>query len=63
MANAGKAAFWFGFVTYLILLPIVIYRVLKVKGMPEQTLPTIAIFAAPASLLLAGYMKSFQAKT
>ncbi|APH14963.1 voltage-dependent anion channel family protein [Clostridium sporogenes] len=62
MGNVGRVAFWFGLVTYLILLPIVIYRVVKVKGMPEQTLPTIAIFAAPASLLLAGYMKSFQTK-
>ncbi len=30
--------------------------------MPEPTLPTLAIFAAPASLLLAGYMKSFETK-
>lgn len=62
MQNVGKIAFWFGFVTYLILLPIVIYRVVKIKGMPEPTLPTLAIFAAPASLLLAGYMKSFETK-
>lgn len=63
MATVGKLSFWFGFITYLVLLPIVIYRVLKVKEMPEPTLPTLAIFAAPASLLLAGYMNSFQTKT
>lgn len=62
MANVGQVAFWFGFITYLILLPIVIYRVIKVKEMPEPTLPTLAIFAAPASLLLAGYMNSFKTK-
>lgn len=62
MTNVGQVAFWFGFVTYLILLPIVIYRVVKVKEMPEQTLPTLAIFSAPASLLLAGYMNSFKTK-
>ena len=62
MQNIGQVSFWFGFVTYLILLPIVIYRVLKVKEMPEPTLPTLAIFAAPASLLLAGYINSFKAK-
>jgi len=62
MQNVGQVSFWFGFVTYLILLPIVIYRVLKVKEMPEPTLPTLAIFAAPASLLLAGYMNSFKVK-
>lgn len=62
MAAIGQISFWFGIVTYLILLPIVIYRVVKVKEMPEQTLPTICIFAAPASLLLAGYMNSFKIK-
>lgn len=62
MANLGQYAFWFGFITYLILLPIVIYRIVKVKEMPEPTLPTLAIFAAPASLLLAGYMNSFGTK-
>ena len=62
MHSVGQVSFWFGFVTYLILLPIVIYRVLKVKEMPEPSLPTLAIFAAPASLLLAGYMNSFKVK-
>lgn len=63
MTNAGQVAFWFGFIIYLILLPIVIYRVVRVKEMPEPTLPTLAIFAAPASLLLAGYMNSFSTKS
>lgn len=38
------------------------YRVLKIKEIPEPALPTLAIFAAPASLLLAGYMNSFATK-
>lgn len=63
MENVGQVAFWFGFVTYLILLPIVIYRIVKVKEIPEQALPTLAIFSAPASLLLAGYMNSFNTKS
>lgn len=62
MIKAGQAAFWFGFVAYLILLPMIIYRVLKIKEMPESALPTLAIFAAPVSLLLAGYMNSFKVK-
>jgi exfoliative toxin A/B len=62
LAKVGQIAFVFGFITYTILLPIVVYRVVKVKEMPELTLPTLAIFAAPASLLLAGYMNSFTAK-
>lgn len=62
MQSIGVIAFWFGFITYLILLPVVTYRVFKIKDIPDAALPTIAIFAAPASLLLAGYMKSFAAK-
>lgn len=61
-ATIGKYLFWFGLVSYLILLPVVIYRVIKIKEIPEPALPTIAIFAAPASLCLAGYMNSFESK-
>lgn len=63
MNPIGQFAFWFGFITYMILLPIIIYRTVKIKEMPEQTLPTLVIFAAPASLLLAGYMNSFETKS
>jgi exfoliative toxin A/B len=62
MNLVGQLAFWFGLIAYVILLPIVIYRTIKVKEMPEPTLPTLIIFAAPASLLLAGYMNSFETK-
>ena len=58
----GKAAFWFGFVTYIVLVPIVLYRVFKVKKIPEPAIPTFAVFAAPAALLLAGYISSFPEK-
>lgn len=62
MNSIAQLAFWFGFVTYLVLLAIVLYRVIKIKEIAEPALPTLAIFAAPASLLLAGYMNSFQTK-
>lgn len=62
MASVGKMAFWFGFTSYFILLPIVLNRLFKVKGIPEPALPTIAILAAPGSLCLAGYMNSFEEK-
>jgi exfoliative toxin A/B len=62
MIAVGQAAFWFGLVTYLILLPLVLYRVFKIKEIPEPAKPTLVIFAAPASLLLAGYMNSFETK-
>jgi len=58
----GQMFFWFGFITYLILLPIIIYRVLAIKALPEALLPTLTIFAAPASLCLVGYLSSFQEK-
>lgn len=62
MASLGQAIFWFGFIAYLALLPFVIYRVFVTKEIPEPAIPTITIFAAPASLCLAGYLNSFQQK-
>lgn len=62
LSKLGQYIFWFGFVTYLALLPLVIYRALIVKEIPEPAIPTITIFAAPASLCLAGYLNSFQNK-
>jgi exfoliative toxin A/B len=58
----GQCIFWFGFICYLCLLPIVIYRVFITKEIPEPAVPTVTIFAAPASLCLAGYISSFQNK-
>lgn len=58
----AQYTFYIAFVCYLVLIPIVLYRVFKVKEMPEPTLPTIAIIAAPGSLCLAGYMNAFETK-
>ncbi|MGF7058864.1 TDT family transporter [Brassicibacter mesophilus] len=63
MLSLGQYIFWFGFVSYLVLLPIVLYRVFAVRAIPEPALPTLVIFAAPASLCLAGYINSFQQKS
>jgi len=41
----------------------VIYRVFCIKNIPEPVLPTIIIFAAPASLCLTGYLASFEEKS
>ncbi|MBU3144911.1 TDT family transporter [Clostridium sp. CF012] len=62
LISLGKGAFWFGLTSYLCLLPIVIYRTFVIKGIPEPALPTIAIFTAPASLCLAGYLACFPVK-
>lgn len=58
----GQLLFYFGFTFYMILLPVVFYRVFKIKGIKEAALPTISIFTAPAGLCLAGYMSSFADK-
>lgn len=63
MNTLGQAVFLFGFICYLILLAIVSYRVIKVKEIPEPAQPLIIIFAAPASLCLAGYLSSFDSKS
>lgn len=58
----GQWAFYFAFLSYLVLLPIIIKRVLFVKNIPEPALPTLIIFAAPGSLCLAGYISAFDTK-
>ena len=60
--DIGQWAFWFGLVTYICLLVIVCWRVWNVGEIPAPAMPTTVIFAAPASLLLAGYMVSFPEK-
>lgn len=59
----GQIVFWFSFISYLILLAVISYRVIKVKGIPEPAQPLTIIFAAPASLCLAGYLSSFDSKS
>jgi Tellurite resistance protein and related permeases len=58
----GQISFWFGFAIYLFLLPVISYNVIIIKSIPKPLLPTTAIFAAPASLCLTGYLNSFQEK-
>ncbi|WP_350343003.1 TDT family transporter [Proteinivorax tanatarense] len=57
--SIGQVIFWFGFLSYLVLLPFVLYRVIKIKAMQPPALPTLVILTAPASLCLAGYISSF----
>jgi len=62
MQDIGQILFWIGFLQYMPILPFVIYRTFVVKEIPEMTLPSIAIFAAPGSVCLAGYINSFPEK-
>jgi len=62
LAQLGQAFFWFAFISLIILVPVLGYRTLIVKGIPEPALPTTVIFAAPAALTLAAYLNSFSEK-
>ncbi len=60
--DIGRMAFWFAFVSYFCLLPFVCWRLWKVGQVPDAARPTAVILAAPASMLLVGYMVSFEVK-
>lgn len=62
MELLGQLVFWFGLLVYILLLPLVTYRVLKIRRLPESALPTLVLYAAPSGLLLAGYLESFPVK-
>lgn len=61
MQALGRGFFWFAVVSYFLIVPLVIKRV-KSIAMPEAARPSLAIFAAPLALCLAGYMNSFESK-
>lgn len=63
MTAVGTAAFWFGFVTLLLLLALVTYRYVKYKEVPNPAKPLICIYAAPTSLCVAGYVQSVAQKS
>jgi tellurite resistance protein TehA-like permease len=46
----------FGMLAYLVMLPLMLYRLIFCQAIPDTAKPTIAILAAPASLSLAGYL-------
>ncbi len=63
MQPFGMVLFYFGFVSLILLLGLVSYRYLKLKELPEPVRPLFCIFAAPASLCLAGYLNSAAEKS
>lgn len=56
MEPVGRVLVLIGTLGYVAALPVVIYRMVKRGDLPEPVRPTVVIFAAPASLLLAGYL-------
>jgi len=52
----GRVLLYAGALGYVVALALVVYRLVKLGDPPAPALPTLAIFAAPPSLLLAGYL-------
>ncbi|GIU28304.1 TDT family transporter [Shewanella schlegeliana] len=52
----ANAILTFGMTSYLVMLPIMLYRLIFCAPIADAAKPTIAILAAPASLSLAGYL-------
>lgn len=48
--------FWFGLGAYVLMLPLMLYRLLKADALPLAAKPSLAVLAAPASLCLAAYI-------
>jgi exfoliative toxin A/B len=51
-----------GLLGYAGVLPVIVYRLVKGPALPDPALPTLAIFAAPPSLCLVGYLAVTEAK-
>ena len=56
----GQISFYIGFALYFLVLALVIIKMVRAKYFMEAARPTIAIFAAPMSLLVIGYFGSFR---
>lgn len=55
----GFIFFLFGFAAMIITLPLVIYRYLKYNNVPDANKPLICIFTAVLSILIVGYLNSY----
>lgn len=58
----GRILLYAGLLGYVGVLLAVVYRMVKVGALPAPALPTVAIFAAPPSLCLVGYLAVTQVK-
>ncbi|PKQ29656.1 MAG: C4-dicarboxylate ABC transporter [Actinobacteria bacterium HGW-Actinobacteria-10] len=56
MEPLGRALLYAGLLGYVAALVLITYRVARGASLPEPALPTLAIYAAPPSLCLAGYL-------
>ncbi len=61
--TVGTYAFWFGFVTLILLIILVTYRYVKFPVKMDPPKPLFCIYAAPVSLCLAGYIQAVAPKS
>ena len=59
--DIGFIFFLVGFIAMIITLPLVIYRYLKHRDIPDSNKPLICIFTAVLSILIVGYVNSYDA--
>ena len=59
MERLGQMIFWMGVTGYLTVIPLIIYRILKVRKIPESFIPQIAIITAPVNLCISGCLTAF----
>lgn len=62
MLGVGRVLLYTGLAGYAAVLPVIVFRLVKGGALPEPAVPTIAIFAAPPSLCLVGYLAVTEAK-
>ena len=55
--SLGLWVFWFSFAMCLVLVPLLLWRYIVVRAIPEPEKPFICIFTAPAALSLVAYLK------
>jgi exfoliative toxin A/B len=62
MQPLGRVLLYAGMLGYVVVLSVVAFRMFRVGDLPGPALPSVAIFAAPPSLCLAGYLAVADAK-
>jgi len=59
METIGKILLFVGLAMYFVVTPLILYRIIMVKGIPESAVPNAAIFAATMNLCIVGYFATF----
>ena len=60
MPRLAKGIFFIGFLFYITMLPVMLYRIIFIEKIDDTRLPTFAIMAAPPNLCLVGYLVAFK---